>query len=238
MTEPTADDQPTMDTPDAAVNPIAKMIARPIEAAPRANELLRGFENAPAVIVDKETAGHVGQLIKMMRTHVKTLEDERKFITAPILEGKKRVDARFKVVTDPLNDAIADLNKRNSVYLTEQARLAKEAEDNIRRQQEEEAIQEAARLEEEGEHEQAADVVSEAVDGVAPIVQKVEKVRGDYGATTALRDHWVCDVEDISKLPKEYLIPNMAVLNKAVRSDGVREIPGCKIWNNPSAVTR
>lgn len=223
---------------EGAVNPLAKMIGRAIEAKPRADELLAGMERVPAVITNASDAGEVGQYIKMLRAHRKTLEDERKQLVGPFNEGVKGINARFKLVTEPLREAEEDLGRRNTVFLAEQARLAREEEARLRKIQEDAAVEEAAALEDAGEHEQAAEVLEEGADGVAPIVQEVKTVRGAYGAATGLRDFWVCEVEDISKVPHEYLMPNMAALNKAVRSDGVREIPGCKIWNDQKAVTR
>ena len=223
-----------------AENPLATMIGRAIEAKPRADDLIRAVGNVPAKIIDAKMAGDVGQLIKMIRSHAKTLEDERKAIVGPIGEGVKRINARFKVVTDPLKAAEAELGNRNTAFLHEQRRLAQEEEARLRTEQADKALEDAAKLEAEGKDEEAAEVLEEAVDGVAPIVQEVKTVRGDYGATTGLRDFWCVEVEDISKVPAEFMIVDEAALTRAVRraENPLREIPGCRIFNEPKAVTR
>ena len=229
-----------MEPVQGAENPLAIMIGRAIEAKPRADDLMRASGNVPVVITDAKMAGDVGQLIKMIRSHAKTLEDERKAIVGPIGEGVKRINARFKFVTDPLKAAEAELGNRNTAFLNEQRRLAQEEEDRLRTEQADKALEDAAKLEAEGKDEEAAEVLDEAVDGVAPIVQEVKTVRGDYGATTGLRDFWCVEVVDKSKLPAEFLMPDMVALTQTVRraDNPLREIPGCRIWNDPKAVTR
>ena len=130
-----------------AVNPLAKMVARPIVSKPRADELLAGFANVPAVIPNHQINGEVGGLIKAIRAHVFTTEAERKQFLAPFKEGVERLNARYKLVTVPLKEAMGILNERTGAFLKEEERKAAELEARLREKQEAEAIEEAAALE-------------------------------------------------------------------------------------------
>ena len=41
---------------------------------------------------------------------------------------------------------------------------------------------------------------------------------------------WKYEIVDISKLPAEYMIPDTAKLTAVVKA-GIREIPGCRIYD-------
>ncbi len=67
---------------------------------------------------------------------------------------------------------------------------------------------------------------------LAPIIPKEEnKVRTDTGITSYGAKRWVCDIEEgkEAQVPREYCTPSQTLLNQAVKS-GVREIPGCRIY--------
>ncbi len=65
----------------------------------------------------------------------------------------------------------------------------------------------------------------------APIViPKDENVtRGTDGSSFYTRAKWTVEVEDEKKVPREYCTPNQQLLDKAAEM-GIREIPGCKVY--------
>lgn len=188
------------------------------------DRFLNAYGNVPKVLPDANTAGEVGQLIKMIRTFVNGLEGERKAITDHIREGVNGINAHYHTMTNPLHEAMRDLGARNTAFLKAQERLARE-------EAERQSAAEVERIE-------AAAEVGEVVNEAPVAVAEPKVLRGGAGAATGMRDNWTCTVIDASLLPPEYLLPNQAALNKAVKSDGVREIPGCRIENDRKAVTR
>ena len=81
----------------------------------------------------------------------------------------------------------------------------------------------------------------------APVAD-LSRTRGPYGSTTSLRANWTWEGVDLMELvkavaegraPLNYLTYNVPVIGGAVRpKDGVREIPGIKIWNASSSQVR
>lgn len=266
----------------AVANPVADMVTKTIQAQPKAQELAEKYATIPAIIPNPETSAKVGELIKQIRSHKKTLEDERLSFTKPINDVVTRINARFKILTNGLVDAMADLTVRNTVFLEEERRKADEAEARLRAEQEAKAAEEAARLEDEakkmedeakakqaevdrlqaeGDAEKAeimqreADarakeaaattaeaemVLEEGSDAPAPIVMRNDKVRGEYGTTTGLRDQWKWAKVKIEDVPLEWLMLDESKITKAIRraDNPVRKIDGLRIFNEPKAVSR
>ena len=94
------------------------------------------------------------------------------------------------------------------------------------------------------EAEAAARTVDEADITLAVLNQAEEataleltRTRGVGGALTALKDNWVAELVDITKVPVAYLQVNDATVRAAIRS-GVRDIPGLRIVNEAKAMIR
>ncbi len=231
--------------PSATPNPIALIIAKPITAKPRADELLEDARTFPAVLPNSETVGNAAQLVKMLRTARKRLESERKLISDPINAGLKQLKARFDAVIDPMEKAEKWLNAKITAFQVEEKRLAGVAAERARKEQEEALLAEAVKLEESDDAEAADEVMEYAEDAPAPIVAEEKIIRGDYGAATSLRMDWVHEVEDLSKVPMEYVMLNDRVIRAAIKAaekgqDGkpMLEIPGLKIIKIQTSVVR
>lgn len=252
----------------ATANPIAAIVRQPIEAKPRADQLMTAAGSVPELITDHDTNGMVGDLIKQIRSHVRRLEDERKALTGPIGEGVRRINARFKQVTEPLNEAMKALGGRSTAFLQEQDRMARAKEERLRKEQDDAAQAQALAMERkatelkaqaeeldkagnaalaeekaaEAEHQtaQAEEVLEEGAEGIAPVVVNPKASRGDCGSTTSLRDNWKWELIDKGQVPTKFLIVDEKLLNKLVRQANYpfREIPGIRIYNEQIAVTR
>lgn len=70
-----------------------------------------------------------------------------------------------------------------------------------------------------------------------PTLPDATRTRSLSGALTALKDNWVAELVDITKVPTAYLQVNDAAVKAAIRS-GVRDIPGIRIWNDARAFVR
>lgn len=105
------------------------------------------------------------------------------------------------------------------------------AEDERRRAEEE---QERLRAEQE-RNAQAVQVIS---------TEQTKSIAGTYGSTTGMRDNWVWELEDITKVPEAYLLPpverlDKKLLNTAAKSKKDKDtIPGIRIYNDPIISSR
>jgi|GEM_PF-2311911 len=118
------------------------------------------------------------------------------------------------------------------------AKLEKERQDKIDALR----IEEAEKLEEAGEPEKAQEVLDIQVD-LAPIVIEKVKVAG-----LQYRDNWQAEVTDKTKIPMEYLIPDLSALTKHAKeiaastkrknenAEVVSDIPGVKFVNLRKAI--
>ncbi len=149
----------------------------------------------------------------------KALEDKRKEYVSPVNEHIKVVNAYFKVLTDPLE--VADKTTRNKIlaYRAEQEKKRQEAEE-INRQKEELAMREAAFN---GTGEITVDTTPVPVPEVQP-----NHVRTDTGTLgKVMVRKW--EVEDLSKVPIDYLMIDATKVGKVVRA-GIPSISGIRIW--------
>lgn len=147
----------------------------------------------------------------------------------------------------------------------ERERLAREEEDRKRREAEkaererQRAEREARKAQDDAAREDAerraaearakADAAREEQDRAAAARQQEAKVaassnadrsrvRGDL-AMASLRTTWKFEVIDVTKVPAAYLQVNSAIVNAAIRGkDGLRDIPGLRIFEEQEAANR
>ena len=227
-----------MGQPQAVQNPVAALVTRAIESKPRADELIAAMERVPAVIETHEVNGNVGDMIKQLRAIDQALEKERTSIVKPIGDGVKIINAKFKKLQGPITAAMGELRKRQTAFLLEQQRLKDEAEAQAKREQVEAALEQAVAMEDAGDSVAAEQVMEDAEHLPPPVGGGVVASQGAFGTNTGLRDNWTWELEDISKVPPEYLEVNSVAVNKAIKTDKVRDIPGLIIKNNRTAVAR
>ncbi len=190
-------------------------------------------------ITSETVAEKATDFAKMLRSHVKEVEEVRTAVKAPVLAAQRQIDGKGREQTEPLVAAAVEVEERRRVYLK-----AKDAE--LRRV----AIEEAARKEAEMQAlldqatetgdkeviEQAEEIAEEAAialkTATAP-VSDLTRIRSAFG-TASLRDNWVWEkaVDDITQVDPTYLMINTKLADAAVRS-GIRQIKGLRIYNDP-----
>lgn len=224
----------------------------------RADTLVAALANVPEKIADQDTSGKAAEFVRQIAACAKRADTARTDAKAPYLEGGRAVDAFFKPVTAKLEDAKKTVNGRLTAYLREQERIAREkaeAEERAAREAEERARKEAeeaaaaAQTEEDLAEverkrqaaEAAADVSRNAAAEAA--TASAGPVRGDYGGSSSLRKAWKGQIIDLNAIPLDRLRHHLPAdaIEKAIRSfikDGGRELPGVRIFEESTAVTR
>lgn len=240
---------------------------KPKRTRAKKNESFPAPEILPAV-VDKLNLPAVKQKVKVFDFQIvdlkkKVLEivvesdEQASFATALAGEIKKlgrdieaiRVDA----VAEP-NEFVKGVNAFCKQYFNEDKRnlgglnklvntlLQKITDHNTRK---EIARREAEKKQDEERQKLQAKLDMEAqekgVETVAlPAVQMTEEsktVKSETGATSYVHKEWICVVESPDLVPREYCVPLQSKLDAAVKQ-GVREIPGCKVWEKESTRLR
>lgn len=194
-------------------------------------------------IHDDTTAGHATDFVKVLKAASTATDETRTKIKAPVLHAQRLIDGAGKKLTDKLKQYNDVVTARITAFLhdkeakarlaaqIEAARLAHEAEAKLAEARQSATIEAADAA---VEAMQEADTAA-ALATAAPI--ELTRTRSVMGALTGLKDNWVHEVVDLSKVPAHLLTLNEAAVKLAIKQ-GVREVPGLRIWNDAKAYVR
>ncbi len=141
------------------------------------------------VIVTVEDYSFADLMFKELKGWIKTLDEEEKKITRPLLEGVENARALFRGPKQKANEAKDILNIRMTTFADEKKTKEREEERRLqeiaRKRAEEEALQQALEAEAAGEKEEAQRIIEEPV-YVPPIkvISEVPKSKGTFIRTT------------------------------------------------------
>ncbi len=227
----------------------------------RRDELLAAVLRVPEKVEDDEADKKLNDFMsKQLRPCLKDAEAKRVDAKQPYLDGCRNVDGFFHAVADPIEEAIATLNRRSTLYKREKAA----AELAARREAERLAQAEARRLADEAAERAAAAQTQVDLDNAlaaeeaalqaaadAAVATKaanakpaeMSRTRSDRGTVSSLRT-WM-DIKDLDreKIDLEVLRPYLHQddLEKAARmavKAGRLEIRGVTIFENTANVPR
>jgi len=197
----------------------------------RIDEMVRKAADAKPC-PDAETAGRMGDFIKMTAAAVAAIEAEREIFNRPILTAQRALKARADVLIGKATDAGATVRSHLNAYLAEQERLRRaeharlaeiERLAQVERQRlidqaERDAEIERKRLQDIEDDRAAAenrqaDCVEVAPDPVfvedrAPVFEAAPAnaaIKGDYGSTVSTVEKWDVKVTNIRQVPDTFL---------------------------------
>lgn len=160
------------------------------------------------VISNQDEYTHAGDVMKLCKNKIKEIEDERKLYTQPLDESKKRIMAKAKSITEPLEQYIEKISKAmGDWFLVEEKRRREE-----QKKLEEQAIKEAG----------------DNPDVIVPIVESVKTTHGNVSTTTGIKYNDFTIIQE-ELIPREYLMVNESAIKEAINKGGIKEIPGVKI---------
>ena len=227
----------------------------------RFRDLELGCARVPDPLESEEDAATLTDFIAQCQTHIKKAEAAHKKEKELFLKAGRAVDAFFKRRCDKLTAALAPGVSRLKAYRDQVALLERQRHEAARRAAEEEARRAAAAAEEHravaerlareaqnlGDRRHAAEELqlAEAAAERAAIAGREAKapleptrIRGDYGATAYVTRSWTFEVVDLDRVPREYMSLDVEVVREAITKDGVREIPGLRIFQTESLRVR
>ena len=183
------------------------------------------------VIATQQDYNTASLLLRMVKDLSKKLDEERRKITKPIDQAKKAVMDLFRKPQGSTIEAEKIIKTKMIAWDNEQERKRKAEEDRLRKEAEEKEkrekdklLRKAEKAEQKGNEEKAEELREEAEDVtvIAPTIPKAEKTEGSH-----FTKKWYAEVVDKSKIPLQYMQPDMDKLNKQARAtkDEI-EVPG------------
>jgi hypothetical protein len=194
---------------------------------------------ARAQVTNDDEESRANDLLKIIKNMIKSAEEERMSAGKWFRDKLAEINAKYKdEITAPLEVAKTKLEGLIKPYALEKLKKRQEEERLAREKLEQEAIEKARALEKQGKHEDADEVLETAEKAVDRIHQPTT-VRSTYGAVTSSRIVYKFEVEDLNKVPREYLVLDESKVRKAINGDNrVTEIPGIKIVEDVQITSR
>ena len=184
--------------------------------------------------------------VNKAKLYIRELRNEVRKVFEPM---KKKAYAAYKEILDqykkveaPIIEAEKYCDRLLAEWFAEQRRIREEAErkrlEAIRKQKEEEErkLREALEAENAGKKEEAEKIINQVIEAKPPEVKTPEKpkLKGVYS-----RIDYDFEIIDVTKIPREYMIPDETLIRKVIRaSKGKVIIPGIKVIAKEIVVTR
>lgn len=189
------------------------------------------------LILCREDLAEATDLVKLIKTRHREIEDERTNIVKPINDSVKRINERFKAITTPLLDAENGIKRKMLDFQQEEARKAEEE----RKKAETEAAEAAATLAAEAADMDRAPLPPSLVPTPAPLPPEPPKTTyGAYGAVSTMKKVWSWELLDIAALAAAR--PDLVMVDAGKVAAEIRgrggEIPGLRIFEKDTIAVR
>ncbi len=165
--------------------------------------------NKVAIIKSNEDLIKAVEFLVQVKNKLKNYEEERLSYTEPINKTLKRLNDRFKILTEPLKLAQRGVKDAVLTYRKEKEEKRQIEEKKIRKKNGNENI-----------------ILPEIVPDI------VESKSGEIRT----RKNWVFKIVEEKKVPREYLKTDDIKINKAIR-EGERKIKGLEIYQEEDLST-
>jgi hypothetical protein len=208
------------------------------------------LEKAKRLVVDNdEKMVFAIQGLKIIKELKSIAKEKETFFIGPVEKTMNELRSHVKIIKGFFVNLVAPLNEADKMIKN------KIADYNVKKQEKEEArLREIEREKERIEQEKRK--AAEANKKVSPKIKEKERkvielgkqateiFKGfkDEGITVFTRKEWVYEVLDIEKIPEPYvnieITVNRRQVMNAILREGVRKIPGLKIFEKVSTQTR
>jgi hypothetical protein len=168
----------------------------------------------------EEECGGITSLAAVGSKLSKEIEKKRKELIAEPKDFIDSVNRFCKQFTSSLDDAILGAKRKIASYQTRVELERRKAEEAARKAAEDLQKKLNAEAKEAG--------VQPVTVGIPVMPEKKQTVRTEQG-TSYIVTSWEVEITDEVQVPREYLSADMRKLKRAVES-GLREIPGCRIF--------
>lgn len=185
------------------------------------------------------------EFLTKVRGWKKRVEEVRLTFTKPLNDHIRNINKDFKTTSNPLDEMDTKVTGEITKYREKEAekirvkqekeaekqRIAFEKEQEKKRKQLEKDREEMSKKE---AKEREKEIKQEEF-VATPTVEQSKEV-GEGIATMKTKKLWTFEVEDEKFVPKKYLKVDEVAIGKAVRSGGVREIKGVRIYQKDNLI--
>ena len=179
------------------------------------------------VILTEDDAKKVTNDLKIMSQLNKAVDDKRKEYVGPPNAYVDGINADFKLLSVPLAEANRVAREKWTAFKLEQERRAQEAEE-VNRQ-----AMEVARKQAELNHGEFTVEITPVEVPAAPKITRADLVSG------SLRDNWKYRIVDINLIPREYMMPDDAMLKSTAKTHHDKKaVAGVEFYNDRGAMIR
>ncbi len=174
-------------------------------------------------IKDQGEYENANNILKEIKATSKILTDKEKGITEPLNAAKKAVKDLFRSPLIILATAESVVKRVMIMYTADQEEKRKKQQEKLERQaaaeeaRKKKALEDRAKKAEAEGNAEKAEALREKKEDVkveAPVLAK----RTETPKGVSYRDMWMAEVKDFAKLPDEYKLPNMPMLNKMAQA--------------------
>lgn len=223
----------------------------------RFRDLELGCARVPDPIEREGDAGLVTDFIAQCQLHIRNAEAVHKQEKEFFLTSGRAVDTFFKRRCEKLaaalvpvvaglkayGDKVADAERRRheithqaaqegALRATEEAERHRAEAERLAREGTSDAERQRA-----GDHWILAEEAAERAEAARlemSLSLEPTRIRGDYGATAYVARNWTFEVIDLGQVPHEYVSLDIGAVKDAINKDGVRNIPGLRIFRAES----
>ena len=175
------------------------------------------LQNSETLAIATQTdLDNANTILKIVKTKIKELDEDRKNLTQPLEKVKKSIIAKYKPALEMLAKAEGYI-KRGIIAFSEKIEVERrKQEEKLRKQMEAKAM----KAEDKGKVEKAEEIRQQAeLTTVAPTVEKPSNI--------SFTERWYAVVSDDKAVPREYLSIDQAKLDAVARATkGSISIPG------------
>lgn len=190
------------------------------------------------VVADDATLEEANAMLATAKEVQKTWMAETEAAVSAAYNAHREAVAHRDKIAKPVKAAIDRLRQQCGAYVAEMRRRAEEEAAKKRAEAEAEARREAERLRKEADKlktPELAEARRELADMIVAPTVEVETTAAVSSVKTRVTYSFL--IEDESKLPREYLVPDTAKIGRVVRAhQGAVTIPGVKIVKRTSAL--
>ena len=180
-------------------------------------------------IVDDATLQTASHILGEVKVRIKRLDELKNELTKPMADAVKSANNWFKMQKQPFEKIELYIKGLIGDYTFEVERLAMEARKKAEAEQKE---LEDAQKKLEAEAKKKNEPAPEPVAPLAPMEKPKVAVQTEHGKVIT-KKLWTYDIEDETKIPREFLTVDRAKVTQAVRN-GERDIKGIKIYQKVS----
>lgn len=212
-------------------------------------------ETKKIMIKNNDDLKYGTEVIVKIKKSLKNIEENRKFVVAPIDEAKKRGQAFFKSFSEPLKEAHKNISEKIVAYETKREKILLEQqrklEEKARREEEKrkaELEKQAKKWEEKGnlaKAEERREIKEETIVPIAIVPQAENMIKVDGGKIHKTKDIDVA-ITDMNKFcywlyqqynPGQYINIKIAPLKSLIKQTG-KAIPGVRHIEKTTISTR